>query len=365
MELGWELPFPNALWEAQNSQIWLQRVSEHFGASEFTIHDNFVHGPRGLATASLSIATQQLMAETPNTELLSALESSPIAILFVLTNLGALVRDFTRCYYQMRPSLSDPSAFHILTQLQNKQIHTAVRAISKIVDAQAYTDNNPHFLLWRSIELLVSSIRVSLCRPDQLLIGGIVDNSLIAGMAASTHLTLGSYVATRRSVTLLSHHADGDEGILAILSDLSGALAKIAGNDKEQVRNEAPWITVCNYNILLCIWGALRHASRDIRLHLDTFNELPRISESCILIFNTLMESTLQISSDGIPGPRDPRLWSIDRDVFTTLLEEGEPLFVNLIREFCNQRFIWGIGPSMQTVLNEIHGADDIITALA
>lgn len=365
MELGWELPFPIALWEAQNPQIWLQRVAEHFGTSGFTIHDNFLHGPRGLATASLSIATQQLMAETPNTELLVALESSPTAMLFVITNLGALVRDFTRCYYQMRPSLSDPSAFHILTQLQNKQINTAVRAISKIVDAQAYANNNPHFHIWRAIELLVSSIKISLCRPDALLIGGIVDSSLIAGMAASTHLTLGSYVATRRSVTLLSHHAEGDEGILAILNDLSSALSKILEDDRDKVTYEAPWITVCNYNILLCIWGALRHANRDIRRHLDTFNELPRVSESCMLIFNTLMESTLRISKSSALVSRDPRLWSADRDIFATLLEESEPLFVGLIRNFCCQRSIWGIGQSMQTVLNEVQGTSNIITALA
>lgn len=292
MEFGWELPFPSSLWEAKNSQVWLQRVNEHFGHSTFTMVTDLLHGPRSPATTSLSIATQQLMTEAPDSELLAALEASPFAAFCVLANLGALVKGFTRCYYQMPPSASDPAAFHILTQSQNKQTHTAIRAILSIVKDQAYTSDSPQFHLWRTIELFISSLRISLCRPDQLLIGGIVDNSLIAGMAASTHLTQGNYVATRRSIPVVPQHVS-DKGILALLNDLSGALSCISGEDQEQVSYEAPWTTVASHGILLCIWGALRRATTDIRHHLGTFNELPRTSESCMLIFNSLMESAL------------------------------------------------------------------------
>ncbi|KAJ5744293.1 hypothetical protein N7533_009163 [Penicillium manginii] len=357
MELGWELPFPISLWEAKNSHIWLLRFNENFGPSTFSIANSLLHGPRGLGTASLTIATQQLMTQTPDSELLSALEASPFAAFCVLTNIGALVRDFTRCYYQMPPSPSDPNPFHILTQAQNKQVHTAIEAIAKIVKKQAYTGDSPQFLLWRTNELFLSSINISLCRPDQLLIAGIVDNSLIAGMAASTHLTQGNLVAIRRSTPLVPHHVGGDEGIVALLKDLSVALASISGEEQDQVAREAPWVTVASYGVLLCIWGALRRASSDIRHHLDTFNELPITSESCMLIFNTLMESALFHSpTENDRAARDPRLWTMDREAFVSLLDEGESLFVNLIKAFCQRRSLWGIGPSMLAVLGEIPG---------
>ncbi|KAJ6022592.1 hypothetical protein N7499_007907 [Penicillium canescens] len=356
MELGWELPFPINLWEAKNSEIWLLRFNENFGLSTFTTANSLLHGPRGVGTASLTIATQQLMTETPDSELLSALEASPFAAFCVLTNMGALVRDFTRCYYQMPPSPSDPNPFHILTQAQNKQVHTAIEAITKIVKKQAYTGDNPQFLLWRTNELFISSLKISLCRPDQLLVGGIVDNSLIAGMAASTHLTQGNLVAIRRSAPLVLHHVGGDEGILALLNDLSGALSRISGEEQDKVVREAPWVTVTSYGVLLCIWGALKRASTDIRHHLNTFNELPKTSESCMLIFNTLMESALLNFSTENDRVRDPRLWTMDREAFVSLLDEGESLFVNLIKAFCQRRSVWGIGPSMLAVLGEIPG---------
>ncbi|CAG7998295.1 unnamed protein product [Penicillium olsonii] len=358
MELGWELPFPISLWEAKNPHIWLLRFNENFGLSTFSITNSLLHVPRGLGTASLSIATQQLMTETPDSELLTALEASPFAAFCVLTNIGALVRDFTRCYYQMPPSPSDPNPFHVLTQGQNKQVHAAIEAIAKIVKKQAYTGDSPQFLLWRTNELFISSIKISLCRPDQLLVAGIVDNSLIAGMAASTHLTQGNLVAIRRSAPLVPHHTGGDEGIVALLKDLSIALSSIYGEEHDKVTREAPWVTVASYGVLLCVWGALKRASSDIRHHLDTFNELPITSESCILIFNTLMESVLLHSSTGNDrAKRDPRLWTMDREAFVSLLDEGESLFVNLFKKFCQRRSLWGIGPSMLAVLGEIPGA--------
>ncbi|KAL4965123.1 uncharacterized protein BDV14DRAFT_200111 [Aspergillus stella-maris] len=357
IEFGWELPFPSDLWEAKNPQIWLQRVTKNFGM----VPESYLYGPRGLGTASLSIATQQLMGESPSPELLAALAASPFATLCILTNVNALIRDFTRCYYQLPPSPSDPSAFHILTQHQNKQIYSAMRVISKTVKDQAYTSDNPQFLLWRTVELLHCSVKISLCRPDHLLIGGIVDNSVIAGLATSTHLTLGNYVSVRRSAPLLLPHLWGDEGVLAVLHDLASALARIVGEEGEGCYREAPWVTAGSYGILLCIWSALRRATKDIQNHLDTFNELPRISESCMLIFNTLMESVL-----GFGGRvRDPRIWSTNRQAFASLLEEGELLFVSLLQRVCRDRFVWGIGPSMATVIDEILATPQTTTALA
>ncbi|KAL4954893.1 hypothetical protein BDW69DRAFT_183134 [Aspergillus filifer] len=357
MEFGWELPFPSDLWEAKNPQIWLQRVAENYGV----VSENHLYGPRGIGITSLSIATQQLMGESPSPELLAALTASPFATLCILTNINALVRDFTRCYYQLPPSPSDPSAFHILTQHQNKQIYSAMRVISKTVKDQAYTSDNPQFLLWRAVELLHCSMKISLCRPDHLLIGGIIDNSVIAGLATSTHLTLGNYVSVRRSAPLLLPHLWGDEGVLAVLHDLASALARIVGEAGENCHREAPWVTAGSYGILLCIWGALRRATKDIQNHIDTFNDLPRTSESCMLTFNTLMESVLGFRG----GIRDPRIWSADRHAFASLLEEGELLFVSLLQRVCSDRFVWGIGPSMATVIDEVLAAPQTTTALA
>ncbi|KAL2838466.1 fungal-specific transcription factor domain-containing protein [Aspergillus pseudoustus] len=368
MEFGWELPFPGDLWEAKNPRIWTQRVTEHFGMAP----ENYLCGPRGIATASLSIATQQLMSESPSPELLAALTASPFTTLCILMNINTLIRDFTRCYYQLPPSPWDPSAFHIFTQSQNKQIYGAMCVISRIVKDQAYTTDSPQFLLWRTVDILHCSAKISLCRPDHLLIGGIVDNSVIAGLATSTHLTLGDYVSVRRSAPLRPPHLWGDEGILAVLNDLASVLTRIAGEEGEGAFREAPWVTAASYGILLCVWAALRRAGNDIQNGLDTFNELPRTSKSCVLIFNTLMESVLLCLKAGGGGGegtentgRDPRIWSTDRDSFVTLLDQGELLFVSLLQRVCRDRYLWSIGPSMATVVDEILASSQTTTTTA
>lgn len=367
LELGWELPFSSKLWEANNSQIWSQRLTEQFGASTLLMTGDFLydnHNLRGLATASLSIATQQLMTDSPDPELLKALAVSPITTLFVLSNLGSLVRDFTRCYYQLPPSLSDPSAFHILTQSQNKQIYTAMQLITDIGKEQVHdSENQSRYSIWRNIELLACSIKVMLCKPDNLLIGGIVDNSLIAGMATATHLTLGRYVAARRSTPSLSHPLEGEEGIVIILNDLSNALLRIVGGsdgeDADYVKREAPWVTVFSYGIILCIWAAIRRASTSIKSHLDTFNSLPRMSESCMLILNTVMEpvtSSFAASDAEETGVavRDQRLWTTDAATFSSLVDHAEGLYVALLQRVLRARSCWRIGPCMATILEEI-----------
>ncbi|KAI2996383.1 transcriptional regulator family: C2H2 zinc finger [Aspergillus niger] len=359
MELGWELPFPTKLWEAKDPEIWIRRFGEYFGVSAFPFTNDLLQRPRGLAAASLTMATQQVMTEAPGTELSAALEASPFAAFCVLANLDTLVRDFTRCYYQMPPSYSDPNPFHILTQSQTKSVHMAIRNIGKIVKDAATASDSPQFFQWRTNALFIVSLQVNLCRPDQLLIGGIVDNSLIAGLAASTHLMRGNFVAVRRSAPLLAPRLGSNEGVLALLSELSAALASIFSDDSQNFSYEAPWVTVTSYGVLLCIWGALRCATTEIRDHLNTFNELPRTSEPCMLIFNALIEATLLYSpaTRRDRDVRDPRLWSRDREVFSTLLEQGQLLFADLVKTFCQQRLVWSIGPSMLAVLREIPDA--------
>jgi hypothetical protein len=350
MEFSWELPFPSNLWEAKNPQIWLENFNDYFETSPHRMTDASWHTLRGLSTASLTIATQQIMTETPSPELLIALQASPFATFCLLANLGALLRDFTRCYYQMPSTLSDPNPFHVLTKQQNEQFHMGIQAIAKIVKDQAYTSDNFYSIQGRTIQLFMSSLRINLCRPDELLIGGIVDTNLIDGMIASTYLAQGNFVAIRRSAPLTPRHIGGDESILALLNDLCGAISLISLKEPQKWVHEAPWATVASYGILLCVWGALRRTSADIRQHLESFNELPRTSESCMLIFSTLMDSALVNSSVA----NNNRPWCLDRETFDSLLEEGESLFVSSMRDFCKQRHLWGIGPSMLAVLGEI-----------
>jgi hypothetical protein len=67
------------------------------------------------------------------------------------------------------------------------------------------------------------------------------------------------------------------------------------------------------------------------------------------------METILLGPSSEADRPiRDPRLWSTDRETFGSLLEEAESIFLNFIKGFCKQRYVWGIGPSMLAVLGEI-----------
>lgn len=44
-----------------------------------------------------------------------------------------------------------------------------------------------------------------------------------------------------------------------------------------------------------------------------------------------------------------------------SLLEEGESLFISLVKSFCERRRPWGIGPSMLAVLGEVPSPSPVV----
>ncbi|KAI9933625.1 hypothetical protein MW887_008098 [Aspergillus wentii] len=343
IEFGWELPYSSSLWEANNAHNWLQRLSdEYLGPSTSPYGE--LHLERGKATSSLSLATQELMSECPSPGLLATLQASPFATLCVLTNLDQLVRDFTRCYYQLPPNLSDPSAFHILTQSQNRQVMAAIRIVTKMVQQPPKPSQA---LLWHAIELMTFSIKVSLCQPDELLIGGVVDTSLVAGLATATHLTLGSYVAVRRSAPFRLQQKSKDDGALSIISELLTGLSRImAVEELGFAAREAPWATVASFRMLLMIWQVLRRATSEIRKHIKAENKAPEKFEPSMLIFSALMEALVGFAAD-------ETRYSRDSDVLSSL-DESEALFMKIIFRICQSRSVWGIGDAMEKLMEEI-----------
>lgn len=100
LDLDWELPFSIALWEADTAESWSESLNQEPRIQVLLRPDAEPPCPD---TRSLALATQSLMSGSPSPQLMVALAMSPMATLFVLTNIDAFVRDFTRCYCQMPP----------------------------------------------------------------------------------------------------------------------------------------------------------------------------------------------------------------------------------------------------------------------
>ncbi|KAB2570505.1 hypothetical protein DBV05_g10835, partial [Lasiodiplodia theobromae] len=216
IELGWELPHSAALWEANDAGAWLAALyasspddsgaavsfcssptsaSTSTGGAATTTTTRYAFLSSTGATRTLALATQSLLSGAPCPHLVAALAASPFAALCVAANVEALVRDFTRCYYMMPPSLSDPSLFHILTQAQNKHVVAGLRAVG---DARAKGVGGAGVgagdggggggattgcQIWRAVDLVLASAKAGLCAPDDLFIGGLVANGVAAGCA--------------------------------------------------------------------------------------------------------------------------------------------------------------------------------------
>ncbi|KAL1599456.1 putative secondary metabolism biosynthetic enzyme [Paraconiothyrium brasiliense] len=189
MECLWELPLAASLWEAENAGVWYEIRCHNHGDS--------VPGTSQIGETPfkgfLSTATQSLLSEMPDPKLITMLAGSPFAMMCTLTNLDALVKDFTRCYYQLPPSPADPSAFHILTQSQTRQVCSALSVLFEVVNERlGAAILEPEQSVWHACQVLIWSIKLSLCRPDDLLVGGIVENRVYASLVTATHLTMGS-----------------------------------------------------------------------------------------------------------------------------------------------------------------------------
>ncbi|ETS84132.1 hypothetical protein PFICI_02157 [Pestalotiopsis fici W106-1] len=356
VECLWELPLAESLWEAETAEAWYERRCQH--------DYNMISGSPRATTSSfkgfLSTATQSLLSETQDASLLAMLARSSFAMMCVLSNLDALVKDFTRCYYQLPPSPADPSAFHILTQSQTRQICSALSVLSAVVkekvgSATLEADQS----VWHACQILTWSLKLSLCRPDDLLVGGIVENRVFASLVTATHLTVDSYVTFKRTTHAAKQRNDEGDGMIAVIDDLTEALSAIAALDARLALRESPWITAASYRLLLTVWRTLHVATADIYEKLNKCNGTltSRSFGSSILILNSILEtvteSSKQRSLHHSPGSASRRLWSFDADMLNLTLAQGETDLVNLIVQICKSRSVWVIGPSLVNAVQD------------
>ncbi|KAH6988550.1 hypothetical protein EDB80DRAFT_171187 [Ilyonectria destructans] len=343
IELDWELPLPRSLWESDTAMLWLDSLKGEFQFASLLELDESLGFPCP-ASRSLTLATQSIMSEVASPSLLAALSASPIATLFVLTNIDSFIRDLTRCYYQFPPGLADPSAFHIFTQSQNKQISAALRHVLGVISKRDMSCDESDRPIWTSIERMALSVKIALYKPDDLLIGGIVDSSIVAGLATATHLTLGLYAGARRGQQCMSRPISGDDAILVILDEAMEALSLIRTTDRQAALHEAPWSMVASYRILLAIWRSLRWAAGEVRRRQLSQTPVHRRFEASVVIFNSIME---------VIWPQQDQEIGNAKGGLICLPDEGETYFTKSVLWFWKERNVWAVGPCMATVLDE------------
>lgn len=352
VECLWELPQAESLWEAETFELWYERRHQQASSTVSGSPDTTLSSFRGF----LSTATQSLLSETPNTSLIAILAASPFAMICVLSNLDALIKDFTRCYYQLPPSPADPSAFHILTQSQTRQIGSALNVLSVVVMGKMSTVMlDSERSVWHACQVLTWSLKLSLCRPDDLLVGGIVENRVFASLVTATHLTVDSYVTFKRTTHATKQRNDEGDGMIAVIDDLTNALSAIAGLDPRLASRESPWITAVSYRLLLTVWRTLHVATADIYEKLSKCNGTltSRSFGSSILILNSILETVAESSKQQTQQHSPRRLWSFDADTLNETLAAGETDLVNLIVQICKSRSVWAIGPSLVNAIQD------------
>lgn len=363
LDLDWELPFSIALWDAGTAESWSERLSQEPRVQALLGADEAAEPPCP-NTRSLALATQSLMSGSPSPQLMVALAVSPMATLFVLTNIDAFVRDFTRCYYQMPPALSDPSAFHIFTQSQNRQVIAALRHIARVVpsggspgDGEEAGPSGPYRPMWRAIECAGLAVKIALYKPDDLLIGGIVDSSAVAGLATATHLTLGRYAGTRRSLEALLQHNTGDDAVIMILDEAMALLSSILSSSQQDALREPPWAAMASYRTVLAIWRSLRWAASEMRARSAAaaagpqgqHQQVRRRFEAPAVIFHAIMDVAMEETAALPPGQEGP-----SDALMAASPELGEACYARAVLGFWRKRDAWPIGRSMATVLEEI-----------
>ncbi|KAH6685984.1 hypothetical protein F5X68DRAFT_262481 [Plectosphaerella plurivora] len=365
LELGWELPLPAALWDADSAFEWLEKLEIECcvtGLQKEDDHPTIAYPCP--ATKSLTLAMQSLMSSSPSPYLLAALSASPMALLFVVNNIDALLKDFTRSYYQLPPNLTDPSAFHILTQSQNRQFSTALGLIFGIVENNEARDmptSSASGAIWTTIDRISLATKLALCKPDSLLISGIVENSVTAGLATATHLALGLYAGARRSLQSLLKLAAGEDTVLVMLDELSGALQAMTHGDRRMALSEAPWTVVAEYRILLEIWRSLKWSSAEIQSRSGNRNENGsqsrplRRAEPPVLVYNAIAEAILGFGENSAAGRHSVGARS---GVLVAPPDLTESCFTKAIVQFWHDRGVWDLGKSMGNIVEDLIAAD-------
>lgn len=330
LDLDWELPFSDCLWDSEDATVWLDRLRREPRVLATLEPDESLDLPCPSMKCS-TLAMQSLMSDSPSPFLLAALAASPVSVMFLLSSIDSLSRDLTRSYYQLPPNLSDPSTFHIFTQNQNRLFHAALQNISRILmegDDSAGASNPS---LWTTLQHLVLAVKISLYKPDDLLIGGIVDSSVVAGLATAMYLTLGRYTGSRRSLVSMMSHNSGDDLILSVLESCVDTLQSLCRTSQTDALREAPWATVALNRIFLTLWRSLRWAAAEVRgRHPGSSDQGPKIFDTPVVIYNAIMQAITEGDGqdDGFDASR----------VLATAPEGSEARFTRAMLQFWKRR---------------------------
>jgi hypothetical protein len=340
IEFEWDLPKAFSLWEADSASAWWGILQAGHKCLDPYRANHLREEPD---TRSLLAATQSLLSANASMQLLSVLAVSPFAALCVVTNLECLVRDFTRCYYQLPPTLSDPNPFHVLTQAQNAQVSAALGLIWGIAgDGPCVSCSQECKSLWHAVRLGCLSTKISLSKPDDLLVGGIVENNPTAGLATAAHLTLGNYVTTRRS------GLNVNDCTLNILGEALKVMHEMATPDRSAAW-EGPWSSIQGFRMLLILWRILRMSIAQMQNERTSLNAIKYPAH--FRPANTVIEgviSALRLYSE------NSFISSISTDP-EDASDQWEDQYMQWMHQICDRRDVWDVGLSMTKVLEEIY----------
>ncbi|TVY94021.1 hypothetical protein LAWI1_G000288 [Lachnellula willkommii] len=354
IEFEWDLPVDSALWEAESAAKWWHGILQ----KQLETSDSAMLGDQ-VQIKSLMVASQSLLSNTASPVLRKTLSSSAFATLCIVASLESLVRDFTRSYYQLPPTLADPSPFHILSQSQNTKVSTAIVSLLSIAADRSCSSCDFNCVsLWHAVILGCLSIKISLCKPDDLLVGGIIEASPAAGLATSVHLNLGDYVASRRSGSTARRKPIAENGFVAILDEMLRAMHEM-GTSIISPPWEGPWTTVQGFKILIILWQALRFSIAELQSQVSPppgVNKYTKVYDParsvvhCIITALDIYDSLeIHISHESLSTAED-----LDN------VDQLETQFIHWMRKLCDRRDVWDIGSSMGKVLDEICAVEEM-----
>lgn len=259
-ESNWDLPSSAEAWEAPSAEKWfesIQRDSERGILSTATLSSEY----QSQSTERLTLlrATQSMLSGKPTTKLSLLLSRCPFLSMCILANIDCLIRDFTNCYYRLPPSLPDPSAFHVLSQDQTRSVNAALTILLRLCAEGTYTESS----IARAVQLHCWAARLSLCEPDDLLVSGITDTTVTAGLATTAHLILGSHVANRRA-TVSTPRKFADDTSMTVWDDLLKCLTIVYQASGDTSLQMPPWMIIVGYRTLMVLWRTIRRATADL-----------------------------------------------------------------------------------------------------
>ncbi|KAH6662353.1 hypothetical protein B0J14DRAFT_287961 [Halenospora varia] len=343
IEFEWGLPKASPLWEADSALAWWAVLQDgHQGLGSYRLE----HLREEPDMRSIMAATQALLSASPSIQLLALLAVSPFATLCIVTNLECLVKDFTRCYYQLPPNLSDPNPFHVLTQAQNSQVSAALGLIWGVTgDGPCVSCSEECKSLWHAVRIGCLSTKISLSTPDDLLVAGLVESNSTAGLATAAHLTLGDYVTTRRSglgVNDSTIHTLGEA--LKVMHEMSMPHPSAAW--------EGPWLSIQAFRVLLVLWRILRTSTAQIQNESppDSIRYPTHFRPAAAVIEGVVSALRIYSNSQSIS--------SLSSDA-QEAVEHLEDQYMQWMHQICDRRDVWDVGQSMTKVLEEIY---DMVT---